>query len=75
MRPLVAFLIFAATLLAQGGGSVQFRDWNPTPSTAKPVITCRQLLGLTSFELSVIVSFRQGRVASCQAPRFKSSSP
>ena len=54
MRSLVALLIFAATLLAQGGGSVQFRDWNPTPATAKPVTTCSQLLSLTSFELSVI---------------------
>src|SRR2546425_710414 len=56
MRSLVAFLIFAVTLLAQGGGSVQFRDWNPTPSTSKPVTTCRQLLSLTSVELSVITA-------------------
>jgi feruloyl esterase len=54
MRPLVALLIFTANLLAQGGGSVQFRDWNPPPSTAKPAAACRQLLGLTSFEFSVI---------------------
>jgi feruloyl esterase len=46
--------MFAATLCGQGGGSVQFRDWNPPPSTAKPVTTCRQLLALTDFELSVI---------------------
>src|SRR2546429_902380 len=54
MRYLAAFPIFAATLLAQGGGSVQFRDWNPPASTAKPVTACPQLLSLTSFELSVI---------------------
>src|SRR3981081_4450790 len=56
MRSLVAFLIFAATLLAQGGGSVQFRDWNAPPSTAKPVAACRQLRNQPSFELSVITA-------------------
>lgn len=56
MRSLAVFLIFATTLLAQGGGSVQFRDWNPMPSTAKPVTTCRQLLSLTGFELSVMTA-------------------
>ena len=56
MRFLTTFLIFAATLLAQGGGSVQFRDWSPPPSNAKPVAPCSQLLSLTSFELSVITA-------------------
>ncbi len=54
MRFLIATLLFAAPLLAQGGGSVQFRDWSPAPAAAKPVGTCRQLLSLTSLELSVI---------------------
>ena len=54
MRLLAPFLIFAATLFGQGGGSVQFRDWNPRPPAAKPVTSCGQLLGLTDFELSVI---------------------
>jgi hypothetical protein len=56
MRFLTTFLIFTATLLAQGAGSVQFRDWNPPPYNAKPVAPCSQLLGLTSFELSVITA-------------------
>jgi feruloyl esterase len=54
MRPLMLFLIFAATLPGQGGGGVQFRDWNPPPATAKPVTACSQLLSLTDFDLSVI---------------------
>ncbi len=54
MRFIALFPLFAAALLAQGGGSVQFRDWNPPPSTAKAVTGCGQLLGLTGFELSVI---------------------
>ena len=53
MRPLILFLTFAAALPGQGGGSVQFRDWNPPPATAQPVTKCRQLLSLTDFELSV----------------------
>jgi len=54
MRTLVPFLAFTATLFGQGGGGVQFRDWNPPPSSAKPVASCRQLLSLTGFDLSVI---------------------
>lgn len=56
MRLLTTFLIFAATLLAQGGGAVQFRDWNPPPSKAKPIAQCSQLQSLTSFDLSVIAA-------------------
>src|SRR5215475_5690777 len=54
MRFLTAFLIFTATLCAQGAGALQFRDWNPPPFNAKPVAPCGQLLGLTGFDLSVI---------------------
>jgi len=54
MRVLVPFLAFTATLLGQGGGGVQFRDWNPPPSTAKPAAPCRRLLSLTGFDLSVV---------------------
>jgi hypothetical protein len=54
MRFLIALLFLGAPLLAQGGGGVQFRDWNPRPATAKPVTACGQMLGLTSLELSVI---------------------
>ncbi len=54
MRSLVLFLVFAPSLLGQGGGSVQFRDWNPPPFSAKPATTCGHLLSLTDFDLSVI---------------------
>src|SRR5262245_29391908 len=54
MRSLITLVIFPATLFAQGGGSVQFRDWDPPSAAAKPVIGCGQLLSLTSLELSVI---------------------
>src|SRR3984957_3761763 len=54
MRSLLAFPIFAASLFAQGGGSVQFRDWIPAAATAKPVMECGRLLGLTGFDLSII---------------------
>jgi hypothetical protein len=54
MRLLIPLLAFAATVLGQSGGSVQFRDWNPSPSSAKPGASCRQLLSLTGFDLSVI---------------------
>ena len=64
MRSLTGFLIFAATLLAQGGGSVQFRDWNPPSPTAKPVTPCGQLLSMTNFELSVISAAKIPAAAS-----------
>ena len=54
MRSLALLPLFAATLAAQGGGSVQFRDWTAPAPTAKAVTGCRQLLSLTGFELSVI---------------------
>lgn len=54
MRSLIVFLALAANLPGQGGGGVQFRDWNPPPSTGKPSTACRQLASLTGFDLSVI---------------------
>lgn len=54
MRLGICFLVSAASLLGQGGGYVQFRDWNPSPSEARPVTTCSHLLALTGFDLSVI---------------------
>ena len=54
MRLLLLLAALAATLIAQGGGSVQFRDWTPPPSTAKPVIACRQLLSQTGYDLSIM---------------------
>ncbi len=56
MRPFALLLGYAALLLGQGGGSVQFRDWTPPPATAKPVTNCSQLLSLTGFDLSVVSS-------------------
>lgn len=54
MRPLMLILVFTAPLFGQGGGGVQFRDWNPPAPKAKPVTNCSQLLSLTDFEISVI---------------------
>ena len=54
MRFTIAFWAFAAMLFGQGGGSVQFRDWKPESSTAKPAAACRSLLSLTSLDLSII---------------------
>src|SRR5580658_1016616 len=66
MRLLLLFAALAATLVAQGGGSVQFRDWSPPPSGAKPVMACPQLLSLTGYDLSVISS--ELTPATVQAP-------
>ena len=54
MRSLALFPLAATALFAQGAGSVQFRDWNPPPSTARPAAACSRLLSLTGFDLSVI---------------------
>ncbi len=54
MRLFTTFLIFAPALAAQGGGSVQFRDWAAPASTARPAAPCRQMLSLTGYDLSVI---------------------
>ena len=54
MRLLIAGIVCAVSLLAQGGGGVQFRDWTPPPPTGKPAIACGELRSLTSFDLSVI---------------------
>ena len=54
MRLLLPFVIFASALCGQGGGSVQFRDWNVPAATAKPVTTCGRLVSMTNFQLSVI---------------------
>jgi len=50
-----ALLLFSSVaLLAQGGGGVQFRDWNPPTPTAKPRMVCAELRSLTGLDLSVI---------------------
>jgi hypothetical protein len=54
MRLLIPLLAFAAALFGQGGGSVQFRDWNPPLPTARPVAACRHLLSLTGVDFSVV---------------------
>jgi hypothetical protein len=50
----ITLLAAAMPLLGQGGGSVQFRDWNPPPASAKPIGACRDLLSLTGFDLSIV---------------------
>ncbi len=54
MRWIAAALFFVATLYAQGGGSVQFRDLAAMAATGKPVMPCAELRSLTSYDLSVI---------------------
>jgi feruloyl esterase len=54
MRFLMVVAFFPAIVIAQGGGSVQFRDWNPPAPDAKAIAACGQLLSLTGFDLSVI---------------------
>ena len=54
MRLFSLTIVFAATLLGQGGGGVQFRDWTTPAATGKPAIACGELRSLTSFDLSVI---------------------
>jgi feruloyl esterase len=66
MRLLLLFAALAATLVAQGGGSVQFRDWAQPPSSAKPGIACPQLLSLTGYDLSLISA--ELTPATAQAP-------
>jgi feruloyl esterase len=56
MRLLITGIVCAGSLLAQGGGGVQFRDWTPPASTGKPAIACGELRSLTSFDLSVIAA-------------------
>jgi len=75
MRLLLLLAALAATLIAQGGGSVQFRDWTPPPSTAKPVIACRQLLSQTGYDLSIMsaaltpATARRRSIAACSSWR------
>ena len=66
MRLPLPFLAFGAALFAQGGGSVQFRDWSPPPATAQPVTACGELRSLTGFDLSVISAVMTS--ATAQAP-------
>jgi len=56
MRLLLPFLASAAALFGQGGGSVQFRDWNPPPPAAAPVAACSHLLSLTGLDLSIVAA-------------------
>jgi feruloyl esterase len=53
MRILAATLLCAGTLYGQGAGRVQFRDWNPPATTAKPKVSCGSLRALTNYELSI----------------------
>jgi feruloyl esterase len=44
----------ATASYGQGGGRVQFRDWNAAAATVKPKAACASLRALTSYDLSVI---------------------
>jgi hypothetical protein len=54
MRLFMSGIVCVVSLLAQGGGGVQFRDWTPAAASGKPAIACSELRSLTSFDLSVI---------------------
>jgi feruloyl esterase len=45
--------LFAASLFAQGGGGVQFRDYKAAGPTLNPRASCAQLVALTSYDFSV----------------------
>lgn len=54
MRLFLIGTFCAASVWAQGGGGVQFRDMATLPTTGKPAMACAELRGLTSYDLYVI---------------------
>jgi feruloyl esterase len=55
MRLLLIGTFCAATVWAQGGGGVQFRDMTaPLAATGKPAMACGELRALTNYDLYVI---------------------
>ena len=56
MRMLLAVLLCAGTMYGQGGGRVQFRDWNTPTPTQKPKVACSSLRALTNYELSIVAA-------------------
>src|SRR5215475_7124600 len=53
IRLATAVLIVAFPLFPQGGGGVQFRDYQAPAPAFKPRASCSGLAGLTGFEFSV----------------------
>jgi Tannase and feruloyl esterase len=47
-------LMCATTAFGQGGGQVQFRDWNVPSASAKPKVSCGSLRALTNYEISIV---------------------
>lgn len=54
MRLVSVTLSCAALAFGQGGGGVQFRDWNAPAPSGEPAIACGDLRSLTGIDLSVI---------------------
>ena len=65
MRPAIRLvtpaLLCVASLFAQGGGGVQFRDYQAPSPTSKPRTACAGLVALTGYEFSV---YSAGMVAA-----------
>src|ERR1700744_3410920 len=53
VRLIGSLLLMAATLLSQGGGGVQFRDFKAPAEAFKPRTSCSGLMALTGYEFSV----------------------
>jgi feruloyl esterase len=53
IRVATAALLLAASVLAQGGGGVQFRDYKAPSPTFNPRAGCPQLVALTGYDFSV----------------------
>ena len=68
MRPAIRFvtpaLLLLAQAFAQGGGGVQFRDYQAPGPTSKPRSSCAGLVALTGYEFSV---YSAGLVAASES--------
>ena len=53
IRAATVGLLLAAPLLPQGGGGVQFRDYQAPGATSKPRTSCAGLVALSGYEFSV----------------------
>lgn len=53
MRVCLGMLLWAGVVFAQGGGHVQFRDWDVPAGGAKPKATCGTLRSLTNYQMSI----------------------
>ena len=53
MRIFLGMLLLSGVAVAQGGGHVQFRDWNAPTGSAKPRAACGTLRSLTNYEMSI----------------------